>query len=259
MSMLINPFAFGAGGGGVSDSGPELISDLQLWLNANTISGLSDDDQITTWEDDSGNGRDATGVQHIDWKPKYRSTDGPNSKPAVRMGTDNPEAGGWFTLADFLTGYTSGHIFVVVKTDIDPSSAIDRAGPPTRFGSANSNADLYPFHTDSKVYDAFGSTVRKTTNDFTTSLATWHVYESRTASAAWSLRINGATSGGDFFSTATNTVGWTTTPRIGSHHLSDTHLCGMIAEIIFYSRVLDGTETGDIYDYLETKYGITLP
>lgn len=257
--MIVNPFAFGAGGGGVSDSGPELIANLELWLNANSIMGFSDGDQITTWEDDSGNNRDATAVQLISWKPKYRSTAGPNSKPAVQLGTDNPEEGGYFTLADFLTGFTAGHVFVVVKTDVDPSTAVDRAGPPTQFGSQNSNADLYPFHSDGDVYDSFGSTVRKSTGDRDTSLATWHLYEARTASGAWSLRINGATSGNDFFSTVTNTVGWKTAPRIGSHSLSDTHLCGHIAEVIFYSRVLDETETGDIYDYLETKYGITLP
>lgn len=40
---------------------PNAISGLQLWLDADAISGLSDGDTVATWADQSGNGNDYTG------------------------------------------------------------------------------------------------------------------------------------------------------------------------------------------------------
>lgn len=245
-------------GGG--DTGPELIPDLELWLNANTITGLNDGDEITTWDDDSGNGRHATGsVGGGAIKPRYRPTAGPNTMPAVQISDEATPTSSFFSLADnSFSGLTEGHIFVVVKIDQDPPDSNLEAGPPTSFGQ--NKTDLYPFVTDSKVYDGFASTVRKDAIDISTSLATWHVYEARSASGAWSLRVNGATSGGDFFSTATNTVGYASTNlRVGSQVTTVNTLNGHIAEIILYGRVLGAGEITDIYDYLEAKYAITMP
>lgn len=257
MSMLVNPFMFAPVGGG--DSGPELIPDLDLWLNANTIDGLSDGDQITTWNDDSGNGRNATGQGGtFGIKPRYRLTAGPGSIPAVQISDEATPTSGFFTLADNIFDLlTEGHIFIVVKVDEDPPDSAAECGPPTSLGQ--NLTDLYPF-IDGLVYDGFASTVRKNSISIATSLATWHLYEARSATNAWSLRINGATSGGDFFSTGTNTVGFASTNlRIGSQITTVNRLNGHIAEIILYGRVLDAGEVSDIYDYIETKTGITLP
>lgn len=39
---------------------PNAISDLELWLDADALTGLSDGDTVVTWDDQSGNGNDYT-------------------------------------------------------------------------------------------------------------------------------------------------------------------------------------------------------
>lgn len=245
--------------GGGSDSGPELITGLQLWLNANALA-LSDGAQVTTWADTSGNGRDATGVLGNTHKPLYRATGGPNSKPAVQMVEDVSDQGGWFTLPDFLTALaaTSGHAFSVVKIDHDPpGSTLAYAAPPLGdWGTTND--EYYTFDNDGVIYDSWGANARKTTSNPTTSLTTWHVYEQRTASGAWSRRINAATSGNDFFSTASNTVAWSTAPKIARSTTNGKFMHGLIAEVIFYNSILGSTDYASIKTYLNTKYGFSL-
>src|SRR6185295_5448090 len=41
---------------------PTDISGLQVWLKADAIVGLSDNDPVSTWSDGSGQSHDATGV-----------------------------------------------------------------------------------------------------------------------------------------------------------------------------------------------------
>jgi len=258
MGVIINPYSV-VPAGGAADSGPELITGLQLWLNANAITGKVTGDEISTWNDSSGNARNATGVVQQTLKPTYRSSDGPNSKPCVRMVRADNGQGGYFTLPDFLTGLaaTSGHAFSVVKLDNDPPGANSFAAPP--LGDWGSSTDeYYCFPSDNGIYDGWGSSARKTTGDPTTALTTWLVYEQRTASGAWSRRINAATSGGDFFSTGTNTVAWSSAPKIGRSTSSNKFMHGLIAEIIFYNSVLGSTDYNSIKSYLNTKYGFSL-
>ena len=60
---------------------PRSISGLQLWLRADTISGLNDADSVTTWSDESGNGRDATEATN---RPTYETNE-INSLPIVKF------------------------------------------------------------------------------------------------------------------------------------------------------------------------------
>lgn len=233
---------------------PSSITNLELWLKADSLA-VGDSNQISTWVDSSGNGRDATGViGSALTKPKLRSTLGPNSMPTVEMAITNSTSGPWFTLPNFLTGFSAGHIFAVVQINFDPPSSVNaRCGPP--FGDFGSAGDEYfPFFSDSKIYDAFGSTVRKTTVNPTPSLTSWRLYESRSASAAWSNHLDGT----QLFTTATNTVGWSTTPFIGHSTTSNKVLDGYISEIILYSRVLSGGEITTIKAYITAKYLLTL-
>jgi hypothetical protein len=235
--------------------GPETITGLQLWLDAAQITGKSDGDEISTWSDVSGNSRDATGVVVNTLEPTYRATDGPNSMPAVRMVRSDNGQGGYFTLADFLTGLaaTSGHCLVVVKIDNDPPSANNHAAPP--LGDWGTSTDeYYCFPSDNGIYDGWGSSVRKTTGDPTPALTSWRLYEVRSASGAWSNRIDGTV----HFSTGTNTVAWSSAPKIGRSTTSSKFMHGLIAEIVFYNKILDSTEYQTIKDYFTTKYGLTL-
>src|SRR6266498_2301373 len=107
--FMINPFVFGGGGGPV----PTDLSGLELWLPVASIVGLNDGDLITTWPDQSGNTRNATGVGSSSKKPRYNTSGGPNSGARVRLTITSVDGQRYFTLADFLTGFTSGEAFVV--------------------------------------------------------------------------------------------------------------------------------------------------
>ena len=73
---LLMPWA-----GGSSFSPPQL-SGLQFWLKADAITGLNDGDPVTTWNDSSGSGRNATGVGAA--RPIYK-TNIINGLPALQF------------------------------------------------------------------------------------------------------------------------------------------------------------------------------
>lgn len=255
MSFIINPFIFGDGGMPFGDD-PTTIADLEVWYKADAITGKSDGDPMGNWVDSSGNSRTAI-ISAAATKPVYKATEGPNGLPCVLFGGSTTA---YFEVPDFLTGFTEGHGFSIVKVVADPSLAFISAAPPMGdWGSSFATGDLFPY-TDGVIQDGWGTTVRKVTNNPTTSLETqWNLFEQRTASGAWSWRLNGASSGNDFYSTGTNTVGWHTAPRLGATQTNGNVMSGRVAEVIMYSSVLSSGDIQVVYDYLETKYGITLP
>lgn len=244
--MIINPYVYVS-----AVPGPNTISGLQLWLEADTIPGPpANDAEISTWPDDSGNARDVTGVVGATKKPRFKSTSGPNSKPAVSLRQISDGQGGYFTVPNFMSAYTSGHAFVVLKKDEDPTANSDC--PPLDWGT---QTDLYfPYTGNQHIYEGWGTDARK--DDITpgTSLAAWLLYETRTASGAWSDWINGT----QIFTTASNTVAFTTTPTIGFINATSRVFRGMVAEVIFYNKVLSAGEITTIKTYITAKYGLTL-
>jgi len=74
----------GPGGVGTTDG----TSNLSLWLDAGTITGIANNANMTgTWEDLSGNGYDAI----IGTAPQYKSTDGGNGLPSLFFDDNNNE------------------------------------------------------------------------------------------------------------------------------------------------------------------------
>lgn len=235
---------------------PSTISNLELWLKADAITGIADDGNITTnWPDSSGNARNATAVQGAsDW-PRYRSTAGPNSMPAVKpyAAAGNIDNAGWFTLPSFASGFTAGHVFIVMQKIAKTSVVASRAGPP--IGDWGTSTDEYfVFSTDSKIYDGTGSSVRKTTVDPGDVTTNAFLYEVRTASGAWSNWKDGTS----LFSTGTNTVAFSTAGFVMHTTTNGKHYNGYVSEIIFYSRVLSAGEITTIKSYITAKYGLTL-
>lgn len=179
--------------------------------------------------------------------------------PAVKMYAAaglSVDVAGWFTLPNFMTGFTAGHIFIVMQKITKTSVVPGRSGPP--IGDWGSNTDEYfVFSTDNKIYDSTGSSVRKTTADPGDITTNAFVYEVQTASGAWSNYKDGT----QLFTTATNTVAFGTGPKVARSTTNTKKFDGYISEIIFYSRVLDdATERkAVIHAYLNDKYGFSLP
>lgn len=241
--------AGGVGGepGGVA---PSDLSGLQAWWRATAITGLSSGDDITTWNDSSGNSRNATGVLRNTHKPRWKSTDGPDSLPAVLF-IDAAGEGGHFTVPNFLNpaAYTAGNVFWVSKLVFDPPNSADSSAPAC--GDWGTTNDAYWPYTDGKLYDDFGSNARKDAIVTGTSLTAWILYEGRTAAGAWSCHINGVQK----HTTASNTVAWGTSPFLGRVSGSAKFLRGWVSDIIFYSRVLSSSERWNtVHTYLNNKY-----
>ncbi len=234
----------GTGGGGPSD--PSTIANLELWLHGRSVA-VGDGNPVTTWADSSGNARDAGAIGAS--RPTLRSTGGPNSQPCLEFdGSDDS-----MTLPDFATGFTAGHLFIVVKIDNDPPASGGVAGCPLRVSTSGGDASFYPF-TDGVVYENWGSTTRKTVANPTPSLAAWHVYEIVSKASSWKAFINGTQIG----STDTgNTVGFVSVLRIALNANSN-RLDGRIAEIIWYSAEKTGADLTAIKTYLNFWTGITI-
>lgn len=229
--------------------GPSSISDLQLWIDATQETGLTNGQQVSTATDFSGNGRSGTGTVWQTQKPLYQTASGPNSLPWFYYGTSG-SVGGYFTFTDFISSYTSGHGFAVCKVD---GTTVDPCPPFSQWGTATDG--YYPFNGNVHIYDTFGTNARKDNITPASSLTAWHLYEARTASGAWSLYQNGT----QISTTGTNTVAFTSSPQIGYLAAQGRIFRGGQATNFFYNRVLNSGEIQTIYDYIESRYAITLP
>ncbi len=230
------------GGAIATSGGGPPAANLQLWLKADAITGLNDGDRVTTWIDSSGNSRDATQSVAAD-KPTYKINI-INGKPVVRFAAANTE---FMNLPNFLTGFGAGEIFLVVKLNNDPP--VTGSGGIWDFGS-DAASSHYCFD-DGFIYDEFATTARKGTVNPTPSLAAWRLYNVSSQANEWTSRLDGT----QIFTTATNTVGWSTTPKIGG----ETFFCdGDIAELILYSTVLSTADRTAVKTYIAAKYNLTL-
>lgn len=254
--LLATKGVAGGGGGAV----PTDVANLELWLPVSAIS-QADNSDISTWVDQSGNGRDATGTGVSSAKPKYRTSGGPTGGPCVEL--SNGANNRWFTLPNFLTGFTSGEGCVVVKILADPPADTVHCGPPLGDWGSSGNSSLFPYFFDSAIYENFGTTARKdTTSNPSQTLATWVVYDIRSAASDFSWQLNGEGTGSvNHFQTSSNTVGWGTAPLIGRSAPANCNLFGYMVEVIMYSRVLNqATERGPVlHTYLNNTYGFSLP
>lgn len=224
---------------------PADIPGLRLWLKADALS-LANNDPVATWPDSSGNGNDATATGTV--RPTYKTNQINSTLPAVFFDGTAPN---YLTFADnAFSSFTAAEIFIVVKILADPPPSGATSGIWKLY--PDDGTTHYPF-TDGTIYDQFGSTVRKTVGNPGPTLAAWRLYEVRSVTNDWQCYLDGAS----LFSTATNTVGFPVSARIGDG--DSISLNGYIAEVCMFNKGLNSTERQQMWDYIESKYGITLP
>lgn len=228
---------------------PANITDLQLFLAAHLDDNIyNDNDAVNVWPDHSGNDNDFE--QSVAASQPVFKTSVVNGLDVIRWDGTNDNLVG----PAVMTGATEGEIFIVVKVDNDPPGAGAQTG--LWDFSASDFATHYPLNGTGQVFDAWGTTVRKTTINPATSLAAFHVYNVVSAAGEWTSRWNGG--GVDTFTTAVNTVTFRTDPKLGMSLTGAFFLDGDIAEVIVYSRELTGGERDAIEAYLGAKYNITM-
>jgi Concanavalin A-like lectin/glucanases superfamily len=247
----------------VAGGDPSSVSSatLELWIKADasitTTGGLTDGDRVTAWLDNSTQAHDPTIVwvtTPTDAAPIYKTSQ-LNGLPAVYFAGFVPGGGTAYLQwsSGFATGYTAGHVFIIVKKDNDPPGGTNDAGLWS-FGALDVDG-LYPY-TDGTIYEGFGSTARKTIGDPTPSLASWNLYEVRSAPSSHHAYINGTEVG---TGTSTNTVSFPTNLYLGRAGLDGTiKLSGGIVEMCFYNGVLSAPDIATVKAYFHTRTGLTI-
>lgn len=241
--------AGGGGGGGGSWSPADLGAALLAWYKGDELAG-SNGDPISTWPDDSGGGHDAT-QGTSDKRPTLAAAD-LNGKNAVRFTSSSQQA---LNLPNIFSGASAGSAYLIVKAAADPAASNASSGLMWMGSVVSTQSATHWPYTSGTAYDAFGSTDRKTLGNPTPSLASWRIAGFHSAAGDYGVRLDGNA----FFSTGTNTVGWSSAPRIGqsAHSSSPIYFNGWIAEAIFTTAKQSDADRQKVEGYLAHKWGLT--
>lgn len=201
---------------------PTDISGLAVWLDA-------DDRGSTTnqWDDKSGNSR------HF------------NSPTADNFPTFSGGIATFDGVNDYLNGpslasLTAGEVFCQIKKAVDPPVTGSKTGM-WKFGT-DTFQDHYQY-TDGNAYLGFGSNTRKNTGNPSQNTAVWHTLGIISISGEFTVYTNSTT----HFTTASNTVAFSSAPTIGEAGL---FLDAQIKSFVLYNRKLTPSERTDVRDYM---------
>jgi hypothetical protein len=215
---------------------PLSIDDCIFWLDATQIDGLSDNDDLTTWEDLSGNGLD---VSESTNKPKYK-TSGINSLPSVQFGINASTQ-----LASSASPTIQNFSLFIVCYQISYGAA-----NPIMFQQDNTNVGIVCMHTNSNVLyyrNPLGNDQTITSVAIATKMI--YLFQHDSEIHAWLNGSEDSTGGAA-------AVERSTTITIGNQEGSGNEYDGYIGEIIWYDRSLTNAEIVKINLYLNTKWDI---
>lgn len=203
---------------------------------------LANDASVEQLSDESGNDRHAT--QAVAGNRATFKENVVNGQPSFRFTGSQ-----WYNLATFMSGWTEGEIFVVVKLAADPPAASAKSGL-MEFGN-NLNVSHYPW-TDGTLYSDWGSATRHNCGNPTPSLAACALINIVSRAGEWTIRINGT----QLYTTASNTVQWSSTPAIGreTSGFGDVYFDGDLFEAVGYSTARTSGERADIVADLAAIY-----
>ena len=219
---------------------PAIISGLKLWLKGDDAATGT----ITTWNDASGQGNNATAVNSPTGVDAVL-----NGHRIVRFVASEIDH---FTFTDFASGFTAGEVFIVIKINNDPPGGDNTVTGLWTLGTDQNTH--YPW-TDENIYETFGTNSRKTITNPAPSLASWRVYSIRSAANDWEAYLDGTSIHGPV---GINTVAFPSAPKLGANSDNGFRLDGDIAEFAFFDRGLDTTERGNMWHYFAEKFALTI-
>jgi len=218
---------------------PDSISGIEVWYDANQLTGLSDTDPVATWDDFSGNGNDATQATSGE-RPTYQTNE-LNGKPAVLFdGTDDG--------MDITTPITPGNnwtVFSVIKKAAsgDKIMTLDN-------GTSYLSASV--FWSDNNIYTENSSNYIVTSSaDAATSWAIWS--SASISSSSLALYKNGTAVA---MSGALSLPTTTTWDALGWRGAEPSYSKGLIAEIIAFDTTLSKLNRNKVDFYSNRKYNI---
>lgn len=240
-------------GGGRRAVSPRTIagSKLALWLRADR--GITGSSNVSTWADQSGNGRDFT-QGTLSKRPDFTAAI-IGGKPAIYFnGTSDILDGPSFAT---IAAIGSAEMHAVMLRAEDPPTALNGYGGTWRLGSPTATEDFYPNSADGKIYAGFMSSARKSTNVVKGAayFEEPRIVSCLSAAGEWTMWLDGTQE----YTTATNTVAGSTSAIGGAPETPGVRMYGWIAEVIIFAPVLTSGERAAVLDYLGGRYGITVP
>jgi hypothetical protein len=134
--------------GGLAAAGPADIPDLQVWYEADAITGLSDGDPVVTWPDSSSPGNDAT-QSDVNRQPTWLAAVAAiNSMPAVRFSSSG--GSGSHDWLDYDGTFLAGQPYTIFAVEGRTSSHNENYYTGGTQGSPNQNLIL-GYRTDTTV------------------------------------------------------------------------------------------------------------
>jgi hypothetical protein len=225
---------------------PDGSANYVMWCEARHLAGLSDNDPVSEFTNQI-NSNHWTGSGST--RPLFK-TNVLNGEPVLRFdGSDD-----FLQLAtDILSGKSGGCVMVVLKVDNDPPGDVAQSGLWNMDGDTL-NVVHYPW-TNGQIYEAWGSTARKSTGVNTGDLDSWHLYAVASQNSEFRVYIDGV----DVYNTSSNTFssfthGVIALGRSGSGSGGEVYFDGDIAALIVLDDFPTDNDRNTIADYLAGIY-----
>ena len=218
---------------------PTQIAGCDLWLDAGQITGSVDGAAVATWQDRSGNARNATQAT-VAKQPTFRSTGvnlTPTGKPVVQF-----DGVGTFLDTVVFTVATPISLFFTLKE-------VSNAGGTVYYDSptAAATTDIYHNAGATALNGETGTATGASTTVADTSFHTFSSMHGTTASSIFRDGVSILAYGG----AAQSSAGY----RLGASRNAAGFLNGVYAEFIAYNRTLTTGERQQVEGYLTTKHG----
>ncbi|MDF1673510.1 MAG: PKD domain-containing protein [Vicingaceae bacterium] len=227
--------------------GVSAASTNKIWLDASQMSA-NNGQPILSWTDFSGNNTDANQVI-VSKSPTYK-TNSINGRPALDF--DGVDDYIFISANSALNSNQSTHFIVYEKSTVN--SGINMLFNMS-FNEASNLLFSYatPTYNASYIKNSSGSPRYSTYGNPSSNLIASHLWNGNTGS--YEGYVNG--SAGNFASGATNTATGHNITRIGAFN-TNYRFNGDIAEIVYYTSVLNSAEQNIVENYLGAKYQISV-
>lgn len=247
---------------------PALIPNIEGWLDVNSLSALSNGAAITTWEDSSAEGNDATQAGGL--RPTYDTTAFGASIPGVDYDLASTQYFIWNGIAASMSGTSKPYsCFFVGDMSTGAPVATQTFIGIGRAGSANPDLSVGQSSASKKwiatrVGDS-GTSAQVSTDtlaDASNVITTPFVFSARSNGTSVEIRVNGAIMVVSAASPTAQSVGATTMDQatVGARckNTISSYIDGKGGDVIFVSRFMGGDEMEKVERYLATKFGVTL-
>lgn len=234
---------------------PTDISNLKLWLRADSLSAsLSNNDPVTTWEDESGQNNDATQATAAK-KPLFKTNQLIlNALPALYF--DGTGSDATADNLDFTTAMASGNftLFVVVRPAGDNNFVF--LGPTNSYAY---NDYLYYYDpASSNLWNCYDGINNPQSSVLAGNHSDWKILAQDNNNVD-TTRFFEYSTGSEVAKGTGGRFNWLNyfRQRIGGNYNNTIAGAGYIAEIVFYDALLSDANRQAIGTYLYNKYFVT--